>query len=128
MGKRAAPGDRDRIEAELAAIELEEPTLLGAFRLLGNLLGIADWQLSPLNAVMSQAAAALLAWRLTQTGESSKTDAMQAAAHRLGLKHETCRDREKRWVRESRGCLPTRRSRLDGDSVHSDATEPASEQ
>lgn len=103
MPRRAAPGNRDRIEAALS------PTLRAALEELVELFLVDDWQRSGLAPVFQEAAAVLEARR--QEGCLSDKDAADAAAIRLGLSPDTVRSRFRDWYRESRGCglsTPTR--------------------
>jgi hypothetical protein len=102
MPKRAAPGNRQRLEAALSC------ELRVALEQARELLNIHDWRVSPLAAPFQQCAVVLAAARLVAAGESSEKDALDAAAISLGISPDTVRSRSRRWPRDSRSlCTPT---------------------
>jgi hypothetical protein len=106
--RRAAPGDAERIEAVLADLTLDAPTMLAALDEVRVWLNIYDWQSSPLAAPFQQVAAIVVAARMVRDGKVSEKDALDHAAARLGLRPDTLRSRSKRWPLASRAlCTPT---------------------
>lgn len=103
MPKRPAPGDRDKIEAVLAAYHLPPgATLLDALNALQELADVANWQSTPHAAVFQHAAAILRALELHRAG-MAPAEAVQRAAIQLGLQPDTVRSWLRRWPGISRG-------------------------
>lgn len=96
MPKRAAPGNRDRIEAALT------PQLAAALNEMRELLDVVNWTRTPLCAPFQQAATLLLAAKLVEAGECCESDAIDRAAIALGLSEHTARSRARRWSETSR--------------------------
>jgi hypothetical protein len=95
MAKRAAPGNRDRLEAALS------PTLLAALEEMRVLFDVWDWQETPLAPGFQFAAAVLRAAELVGDGMAA-TAALDMAATELGLSHDTVRSWARRWSKASR--------------------------
>jgi hypothetical protein len=91
MPRRAAPGNRDRIEGALT------PTLRAALEELRELFDIrGDWQATGIAAPFQAAACVLLAAERVRAGEAPHSGLTAAAAH-LGLSDETVRSWCVRW-------------------------------
>ena len=96
MPKRAAPGDRARIEAALS------PVLRAALEELRELFDLPDWQaVIPIGQVF-QTAAAILRMAEHIRGGMAPTAALDRAADELGIERETIRYRARAWSEQSR--------------------------
>src|SRR5690606_26756213 len=96
MPTRAAPGDREQLEAALT------PSLRAALQELRVLHDVDDWQASPLGPPFQQAAALLRAARIVDREGCPPRMALDRAAVSLGLSPETVAARASRWPRASR--------------------------